>query len=151
MYQNPLEAIVRFFNLISPWHDRGIGLVIACLESVNYGQYAKVLSALRTLQAHFIKAGRDEYGINRTRYGQQVTGANIYLGNVYGLWTKNVNFWREPDNRKAVSWGFPGMEGVSPYDVVANQARGFVFGHTSAIIEAITVLEGSARATRLVR
>lgn len=142
--RDPLTEIVQFFDSMSRWHDRGIGDLIAAFEEVNYGQYDAVLEKLRTLQKHFANAGRDEYGWNRTKRGETVVADKVFLGNIYGLFTHPVPFWKQRKDEKKGGWGFSGMENLNAYDVVSEQARKFMSSHTSPMIAIISNLEAVA-------
>lgn len=139
--EDPLTGIVHFFDNVSKWHDRGIGDLIAAFERVNYGQYDKVQDELETLQGYFIRAGRDMCGWNRTKPGQTVTDDNIYLGDIFGLRTKTVRFWKQRKDEKKGGWGFSNMGHLNAYDVVSLQARGFMDSHTEPMIGIINGLE----------
>jgi len=127
--RQPLDGIVQFFGLVSPWQDRGLADILTAFHSVNYGQYDEVIRLLNQLTVHFARAGRSPYGWNRTSKGQEVTENNVYLGNIYGLWTKEVSFWKTQKDTPKGGWGFSGMEHLSVYDVVSNQAREFMRSH----------------------
>lgn len=92
-------ALVQFFQAVSKWHDRGMEDVISTLSLFHGWRYAagtgyeKLLPIVHLLNNHFWKAGRDLYGWNRTKPGEEVTPDNVFLGNVYGLFTKPVSFW----------------------------------------------------------
>lgn len=143
--RDPLADIIRFFNFVSPWQDRGLRDVIAAFRDVNYGQYDDVLEKLKTLQLHFERAGRSKYGWNRTKPGETVTEDNVYLGNIFGLWTKTVRFWKERKNEPKGGWGFSGMEHLNPYDVVSEQARKYMETHIGPMWELITGLDQHVR------
>jgi len=140
---DPLTAIVYFFDAVSKWYDReGVYDIIKTFSSVNYNhRYDHILDNLRTLQAHFINAGRDEYGWNRTSKGQTVTEDDVFLGNIYGLWTFPVSHWKKAKNDRKGGWGFSGMENLSVYDVISQQAKNFITSHARPMIQAINYLE----------
>lgn len=142
--RDPLNEIVHFFDTVSKWHDRGIGDLIAAFEEVNYGQYDVVLEKLQTLQKHFVNAGRCEYGWNRTKRGETVTADKVFLGNIYGLFTHPVSFWKQRKDEKKGGWGFSGMEYLNPYDVVSQQARQFMDSHTGPMIAILNYLQAVA-------
>lgn len=135
---DPLSEIVHFFDVVSRWHDRGVNDIIIAFEKVNYGQYDHILEKLRALQGHFVLAGRNPFGWNRTEKEQDVTEDNVYLGNIYGLFTKTVNFWKKGKYEKKGGWGFSGMEHLNAYDVVSGQARSFMLSHTRPMIKIIS-------------
>lgn len=142
--RDPLTEIVQFFDSMSRWHDRGIGDLIAAFEEVNYGQYDAVLEKLRTLQKHFENAGRCEYGWNRTKRGETVTADKVFLGNIYGLFTHPVSFWKQRKDEERGGWGFSGMENLNAYDVVSQQARKFMVSHVGPMIAILDNLEAVA-------
>lgn len=142
--RDPLTEIVHFFDTVSRWHDRGIGDLIAAFEEVNYGQYDAVLEKLRTLQKHFENAGRCEYGWNRTKRGETVVADQVFLGNIYGLFTHPVPFWQQRKDEKKGGWGFSGMDNLNAYDVVSQQARQFMTSHTSPMIAILNDLQAIA-------
>lgn len=142
--RDPLTEIVHFFDMVSRWHDRGIGDLIATFEEVNYGQYDEVLEKLRTLQKHFENAGRCEYGWNRTKRGETVTADKVFLGNIYGLFTHPVPFWKQRKDENKGGWGYSGMENLNAYDVVSQQARKFMASHASPMIVILNNLEAVA-------
>lgn len=141
---DPLDHLMYFFDIVSQWHDCGIGDVIAAFEEVNYGQYDEVLEKLRTLQKHFANAGRCEYGWNRTKRGETVTADKVFLGNIYGLFTHPVLFWKQRKDEKKGGWGFSGMEHLNAYDVVSQQARQFMTSHTGPMIAILNNLQAVA-------
>ena len=140
-WTGPLISIVHFFEIVSKWHDRGLGDVIAAFERVNYGQYDEVLDELQALEAHFENAGRNVLGMNRTNRGETVTMNNVYLGNIYGLFTKPVSSWLGyKDRPKEIVKG-----GWSIYGVISNQAGEFMDSHIDPMI---ILIDGFTRIAR---
>jgi len=139
--KDPLTDIVYFFDTVSKWHDRGLVDVITAFEKVNYGQYDELLKKLMILQMHFVNAGRDEYGWNRTKRGEMVMENKVFLGNVYGLFTHPASFWKKGKDEKKGGWGFSNMEHLSAYDVVSQQAQQFMASHAGPMI---TILDNIA-------
>ncbi len=142
--RDTLTEIVHFFDTVSRWHDRGIGDLIAAFERANCGQYGAALEKLRTLQKHFVNAGRNEYGWNRTKRGEVVTADKIFLGNIYGLFTHPVLFWKQKKDEKKGGWGFSGMENLNAHDVVSQQARQFMTSHAGPMIAILDNLQAIA-------
>ncbi|MFH1178526.1 MAG: hypothetical protein V1711_02270 [bacterium] len=142
---DPLTEIVPFFDTVSKWHDRGIYDIILAFEEVNRrGKYDEVLKKLEILQVHFKNAGRCEFGWNRTKPGETVRADRVFLGNIYGLFTHSVSFWRRGKDEKKGGWGFSGMEHLNPYDVVSKQAKEFMDGHIGPMIAILKELEAIA-------
>ena len=146
-------ALVAFFNLTSPWHDRGLHGLVAKIQQVNWrGQYDSTIEQLRQLQSLFEQSGRNPYGWNRTKSGEVVTEHNVYLGNVFGVWTFTIAHFRAGQNERKNPWKGGGwdckyFEDKNTFDVVSDyQARPFVQKNGKAIIEVIEVLESKAQA-----
>lgn len=139
---NALTEIVHFFDIVSRWHDRGLDDILSAFEEANTNnRYDRVITNLKTLQQCFTSAGRDKYGWNRTKRGEAVTDNNVFLGNIDGLFTHPVSFWKQQKNEKKGGWGFPGMGGLNAYDVVSAQARVFMSSHAKTMIKIINNLE----------
>ena len=148
----PLDAIVEFFNVVSQWHDRQqeIGQSILALQEVNHGQYEELISQLQLLRNHACSAGRDAYGWNRTKKDEVVTDDKVFLGNIFGLFTLPVSKWKQGKDEEKGGWGFSGMEHLSPYDVVSNQALKFMRSHIQPICDIIDQLENCVEVRRKV-
>lgn len=147
--RDSLTEIVHFFGTVSRWHDRGIEDLITAFEEVNYGQYDEVLEKLRTLQKHFENAGRDECGWNRTKRGETVTADNVFLGNIFGLNTQPISFWKQRKDEEKGAWkgGIFDCEYTRQrncYDVVSSQAQQFMAAHAGSMISIINDLEAAA-------
>lgn len=145
----PLDGIVNFFSIISPWHDREdeIDQIVTDLQAVNYGQHSELIQKLEMLRKHFQNAGRNRYGWNRTEKGESVTADKVFLGNIFGLFTHSVSFWKQQKGQPKDEWkggiweGHPRVAGKNAYDVVSEQARGFMASHRRAIIDIISWLD----------
>lgn len=140
-----LSAIVMFFDTVSKWHDRSgeLSALIAEFEQSNFrGQYNEVLEKLRVLRQHIQNAGRSTYGWNRTIPGQRVTDEHVFLGNVFGLFTLTVSYWKttkgEPKGGFA-HWG-GNMGEFNSHDIISQQAQGFMDSHIRPMREIIDSL-----------
>lgn len=144
---DPLRKLTTLFNLVSPWQDRGIKEEYDTVVAANrHGRYALLLDQLGILSGHFHNAGRDECGINRTKQGEYVTEGNVFLGNIYGLFTLSIPKWRSGKDEPKGNWGFPGMEKLNAYDVVCRQATNFASGHIGPMIELIQSIKSLVNA-----
>jgi hypothetical protein len=142
---NKVEAIVRLFQVISPLQDAGgFSQTIQKLQEKNYGKLNEAIMALEVLQAHFQNAGRDEYGYNRTKPGEEVTAAKVFLGNVFGLTTQTAAYCLE--NKKLLEEENSGYrsnlkserEYISVWYFFHDyQARNFIHSHVPAILHQI--------------
>ena len=146
---NKVEAIIRLFKVISPIQDKGgFSQTIFTLQEKNYGQLDQTISALEVLQKHFKNAGREPYGLNRTKKGEEVTSAKVFLGDVFGIWTKSASFWLENQKRFETedSGATPkdgcGREYISVWYCINDyQAGSFVKSHAEGILEQISILK----------
>lgn len=104
----PLK-LVNFYQLVSPWCDRSAKLyqLERKLARIDYGQYNKARPALVALAA---QEERDPYGFNRAISGAIPTAEDVFLGNLYGLWTKPVSKW---ENERAILASEPAIIGQS--------------------------------------
>ena len=107
---------VRFFNIISFFQDN---------NAIDIELFKDTTGAAQTLVKHIHNAGRQEYGWVRAQRGEPVTLHNLYLGNVYGLWTKTAAFWKEQPEKD--------VQGI-----IQNQLSGFIKSHREPMIELIT-------------
>jgi len=148
---NKVEAIVRLFQVISPIQDAG-GFSQEIFDLKKHNRNGKLnvqIEALGVLQAHFHNAGRSEYGINRTAKGEEVTTEKVFLGNVFGLWTKTAAYWLseksklEQTFRPDVSKN-PEKPASNWYLINDYQCGGFVKSHTDGILEQIALLKAVA-------
>ncbi len=140
-----LSGIVLFFDAVSKWHDCNLGEDIVQFKSANFrGQYNETIRKLETLDLHFHRAGRSEFGWNRTKYSERVTDNNVFLGNIFGLWTFPVSEWRKYKDEPKGSFAYLGgnMAKFNAYDVVSNQAGRFMTPHINAMCELIDWLCG---------
>jgi hypothetical protein len=144
--KDPLMDIVAFFNTTSQWQDNDdklLGKAIEVFEEANYGQFNRILSHLRTLRLHIRNSGRSEYGYNRTKPFETVTPDKVFLGNVFGLWTKTVAYWVTTRNDPRGAWeagvwsGHPVVIKRNAFDVVSLQAEEFMSSHCRPMIWSI--------------
>jgi hypothetical protein len=140
---NKVEAIVSLFKIISPIQDEGgYDHIIKKLESKNYGQLDSVINSFKNLNLHVKNAGRNEFGMNRTKEGEEVNSSKVYLGNVHGIFTLTAEYFlknkerldkqlridlaKDPENPPSV-W----------YVINDYQAGGFVKAHVDGILKEI--------------
>jgi hypothetical protein len=148
---NKVEAIIELFRVISPLQDKGgFEQTIFKLQAKNYGQIDQAINALNTLQTHFRNAGRCESGLNRTKPGEQVHASNVYLGDVWGIWTKPAAYWLQNQEKlERQDSGAPPKEGCERefistwYCINDYQAGSFVRSHVDGILEQIGILKKS--------
>lgn len=143
---NKVEGIIELFSLISPYHDKdGFRQTIFKLQEKNHGQLDIVINALETLQEHFKNAGRCEYGMNRTSPGEQVTAAKVFLGDVFGIWTKSAEYWlsHKEEFEKDIREDLTNVESrpISTWYCINDyKAGGFIKSHVDGMIRQIGIL-----------
>ncbi len=142
--ENKVEAIIRLFQVISPLQDAGgFEKEIAALRKKGRRKRKEQVEALENLQVHVRRAGRG--GINRSKEGEEVTPDNVYLGDVYGLFTKTARFWlSQKENMKKELRPEISENEKSPisnwYLINDYLCDNFVSSHTSGILKQIKVL-----------
>lgn len=107
---------VKFFNIIASFQDA---------NAVDFELFKETTEEAKDLAEHIKNAGRQEYGWVRAQRGEEVTLHNLYLGNVYGLWTKTAAFWKE-------------QPGKDVQAIIQNQLSGFIKSHREPMIDLIT-------------
>lgn len=147
---NKVEAIVRLFQVISPLQDAGgFSDVITKLKKKNYGQIDKEILALESLQSHFRSAGRNIFGYNRTKPGEEVTAQSVYLGDVFGLFTKTAAYWlsKQEELKKVYRQDIskdPSNPVTDWYCINDYQAGPFVKHHAEGIMQSIELIKKAA-------
>lgn len=131
-----IPLIVEFFQLVSPWSDRGLQDLVIAFEFAG-----DVPVALTTLRRHFQNSGRNEYGYNRTSVGQVVTNDNVWLGDRCGLWTKPVSHWLTLREDRGHVFTATNGESMTCCDVIWWQAGEFLDSHVASICNMIDDLE----------
>lgn len=131
---NGIETITKFFNAIAPIYDRDpLEPFVFKFKQINNKTVQDTARIIEVIRDHYLNAGRDEYGLNRTKKGQTVYDDYIFLGDICGLSTQPVSYWKTCKDDKKGGWGFPDpeLENMNVYDVVSRQARNFINSHLS--------------------
>lgn len=133
--RDPVERLVSFFNAVSAFADTKAPAVAETLATVQKGsKFTEAAEALKNLQTHIGQSGREEFGWNRTKKGETVTGDNVYLGNIYGRFTLTANRWKEAFNRD-------GATATEDRTIIEGQAAGFVKSHAEPMHKLIAKLK----------
>lgn len=120
---DPFDQLLYFFQSVSPWQDR---FMDRC-RSTAYRD-PESLSSLEVLFLHLYRSGRG--GMNRTKPGEIITPDDIWLGNIYGLFTKNMRHWDQYRFSDA-------KQDQDSFQITQNQARDFVGSHLTPLIDLI--------------
>lgn len=100
---NDIERIVLLFQTMSPLHDLEKELFDEVLPTLirkrlfmsksAFEKRRKLYDELIILRNCLRNMGRDYYGMNRTKSGEEVLYEHVYLGDVFGVWTKPAHYW----------------------------------------------------------
>jgi hypothetical protein len=144
MVLDPLSALVSFFNIVSPWHDRGIDDLRNAFVAIGGDEHKEILQKIEALQKHFRNAGRDKSGMNRTDPGEMVAPDKVFLGGIHGLFTRSIPEWEKGKNEPKGGWGHYDPNGYfaarNSYDVVSDKARQFMTSHIGPMKEILSSL-----------
>jgi len=77
--------------------------------------------------------GPCSYGIFRTESIDSMKPEEVFLGNIYGLFTKSIPFWEKYKNEGKSAGGYPIYEHLTVYEIILHQYK----RHLSANILAI--------------
>ncbi|MEI8360868.1 MAG: hypothetical protein WCG01_01965 [bacterium] len=119
----PTLALEMYLNIISKMADESNDIEKEILIFSGIKDFEGVVEILKILQTLLIST-RDPHGMNRTNTNQVVTSDDIYLGNICGLFTKNLTYWKSvkndpppgPDINYGVDWN-----NTSAYTVIINK------------------------------
>lgn len=107
---------VKFFNIIVSFQDK---------FALNKDMFPKSIKSADVLTKHINNAGRQEYGWVRARRGETVTLHNLYLGNVYGIWTKPAAYFKESKENDV-------------QQIIQNQLHSFISSHRDPMLELLS-------------
>ncbi|NCD00748.1 hypothetical protein EOL94_01540 [bacterium] len=104
--KNQILGIVKLFNLTSSLQDSNlVGETISFLKERKRRErtYFEVVEILENFHSFLSKTGRSEHGFNRTKTGEVVTPEKVWLGDIFGLFTKPASYWlaKEESLRKS--------------------------------------------------
>lgn len=77
--------------------------------------------------------GPCEYGMFRTNDISEMTAGEVYLGNIYGLWTFNIPEWEEHRDEPMSCNGFGINESILVYDLIVGQYRRILISNINFI------------------
>lgn len=102
------DYALSFFNIIARFQDSDIMKNELLADNKSF----------EILKKHISNAGRNSYGWVRSERGQPVTADNVFLGDVYGIWTKPMRTFKEMPDDEWLQWV------IQEY-----QLRGFLRSH----------------------
>jgi hypothetical protein len=132
--------VIQLFNACSVEHDSISDYSIQrnILSECKQDNEALLLDQLID---HIANAGRDRFGINRTKSGETVTMDNVHWRPIHGLNTKTLSYWAGYKDEKKGGWGFKEMDHMNAYDVIKNDAKTFSENHIDPILELISKIQ----------
>lgn len=126
----------NIFNKI--FHSKEVKNNIKLLESLrdkvaNYDTYkqlinnCKSLTELLSVHKYIFNEYQnknldvDKYGMFRGKSIETLQASEVYLGNIWGLWTHNIPFWEDHKNEKYGYSGFNIDPDTLVYSLIYNQ------------------------------
>lgn len=110
------DYAVNFFNIITSFQDR---------FALNKDMFPKTLKSADVLAKHINNAGRQEYGWVRAKRGEPVTLHNLYLGDVYGIWTNTAAAFKESKDSDV-------------QQIIYNQLYSFISSHREPMLKLLS-------------
>ena len=114
------DYAIKFFNIIVEFQDK---------YAVDIETFSKTTEDAEALAKHIKNSGRDEYGWVRAPRGESVTLHNLYLGNIYGIWTNTAACFKESKDSDVQK-------------IIQMQLRGFIQSHREPMIKYISSVLG---------
>lgn len=75
----------------------------------------------------------DKHGYFRTDDIETMTPDEVFLGDIYGLWTKNIPFWEQYKDEGKTGGGFNIYEYLTVYQIILRQYKGQLTFNIKAI------------------
>lgn len=121
-----VTEIVTFFDAVSRVQDSGV-IERVITELRPDPRFTPLISDLEVLQLHLKRAGRDSYGMNRTKPGQRVTDHDVFLvGGINARITRTVAYIKT--HRADTSY----------YDEMSVVALGFMNDHIKPMLSIVS-------------
>jgi hypothetical protein len=79
--------------------------------------------------------GPDKYGMFRTSDISTMTPDQVFLGNIYGLWTKPITYWENYKEETLGGFGMP--ENLKIYDIILGQYKLILYSNVENILKSI--------------
>lgn len=126
---NKVQALVSYYQLLE-FIENADHLGKAYLEKLQRKNYFGLnKKKIQILESFFKNNSLSPYGVNRSQPGQMVNSSNIYLGNIYGIWTFPASDWLSSQSKyEKTDSGLspkPGsnLEYISIWHVINKQAE----------------------------
>lgn len=90
---NKVQALVSYYQLLE-FIENADHLGKAYLERLEKRNFLGLnKKKIQIIKRFFKNDTRDMYGVNRSKSGHMITANDVYLGDIYGIWTKTASFW----------------------------------------------------------
>ena len=81
------------------------------------------------------KIGPCSHGMYRCESIPSMTPSQVFLGDIWGLWTKNIPFWEQYKNEGKSGGGWPIYEYLTDYQIILRQYKCQLSSNIRAIAE----------------
>ena len=129
--QNKVQALINYYSLLEFIENNQLGKAyLKKLESRNFFGFNK--KKIKILKSFLTNESRDEFGYNRSKPGKSVSAHDIYLGDVYGIWTKTASYFisnKEKfmnEDSGVPNLGDSNLEFISVWYIINGQAEGLL-------------------------
>lgn len=127
--EEALGYTLKFFNVVSEFQDQGKVKFAKNADEINF---------------FVARTGRQGYGWNRTEKGEKVTAENLYLGNVFGLFTHTAKHWINSNSvyKDFYKRYFSDLDLPDPFDwqvIMFHQVEPFIVVNTKELLDALDV------------
>lgn len=79
--------------------------------------------------------GPCEYGMFRTKDIATMQPNEVFLGDIYGLFTKSIPFWEDEKHNTKCGGGWPIYDYLTPYQIVLDQYKCILVSNIKAIAD----------------
>lgn len=138
-YQNKIEALVDFFQIIIPIQEKGlIKKAIKNLKRKNYGQNNMIINVLENIQSSLLEIQCSNY--SQTSYGEIPTSKTILLGNGFSIpfiSIEKLTKKRKIFEKENLDYGSK----MTKWEYLNNQSEIFIKFHISGIENRISILK----------
>ncbi len=141
-----IERKKRAEKLISlaPEYIQKIGEVSYTEGNSDSARVTGVTSLLDVLAIHkeawsrgfqYENIGPNSYGMYRCESIETMTPSQVFLGDIFGLFTKNIEFWERYKDEGKSGGGYPIYEYLTVYEIVLRQYKHQLSSNIKAIAE----------------
>lgn len=82
--------------------------------------------------------GPCEYGYFRTKDISKMTISEVYLGNIYGMWTHNIEYWESMKDEKFGTNGWGINPSTTCYSLIYDQYKNHLVSNLNSLYKSFT-------------